>query len=88
MYVVKSKKKTPVVQGTNQGKKIFATDESARTTQSNMLSQKNEKERLKQRAKHHIKVHLWDGILKRAATKFSGIMNTDRLEEIYVRQLN
>jgi len=47
---------------------------------------RNEKRKLKQRAKHPIKIHIWGGISKRGATKlvmFSGIMNADRLGAIY-----
>lgn len=42
--------------------------------------------RLKQRAKHPIKVHIWGGISARGATRvimFTGIMNAQRLARVF-----
>ena len=47
---------------------------------------KYEKRRLKQRAKHPIKLHIWGGISARGATKlvmFTGIMDAGRLGAVY-----
>ena len=38
---------------------------------------------LKQRAKHPVKVHIWRGISKRGAIMFTGIMNAERLRDIF-----
>ena len=45
-----------------------------------------EKRKLKQRAKHPVKVHIWGGICAKGATKlvfFTGIMNAKRLAAVY-----
>ena len=47
---------------------------------------KNEKRKLKQRAKHPIKLHIWGGISVRGATRlvmFTGIMDAKRLGAVY-----
>jgi len=47
---------------------------------------KFEKRKLKQRAKHPIKLHIWGGISVKGATKlvmFTGILNAKRLGKVY-----